>query len=49
MMLVPEAWQNDPLMSPERRDFYRCALTTQPRRPCPPARAAAGWAARALP
>ena len=23
MMLIPEAWQNDPLMDPARRDFYR--------------------------
>ena len=23
MMLIPEAWQNDPLMDQSRRDFYR--------------------------
>jgi glutamate synthase domain-containing protein 1 len=22
MMLVPEAWQNDPLMPQEKKDFY---------------------------
>lgn len=23
MMLIPEAWQNDKLMDPSRKDFYR--------------------------
>jgi len=25
MMLVPEAWQNDPLMPQEKKDFYMMA------------------------
>ncbi|XP_071818623.1 uncharacterized protein [Apostichopus japonicus] len=25
MTMVPEAWQNDPLMTPEKKDFYRWA------------------------
>lgn len=25
MMLIPEAWQNDPLMDEDRRAFYQCA------------------------
>lgn len=25
MMLIPEAWQNDPLMDDDRRAFYQCA------------------------
>ncbi|KAB7499261.1 putative glutamate synthase [NADPH] [Armadillidium nasatum] len=25
MTMVPEAWQNDPLMNPEKKDFYRWA------------------------
>lgn len=30
MMLIPEAWQNDPLMDEDRRAFYQCAAPPAP-------------------
>jgi glutamate synthase domain-containing protein 1 len=29
MMLIPEAWQNDPLMPADRKAFYQCAASSR--------------------